>query len=191
SISIFLLFLCIGDHFRESSESVAVIGESVKLSCNYPEKHGKCLRKDAQNIIRSDEDHDKNPKISVKDDTELNLFTVNMTELRAEDAGKYWCAVRDVFNLLLELMIIMKDGEDVYLRRISVFLLILLSNSSYLMLCSSAVIHEASVGGSAFEKLTLMMVLWSRVTYVHQRSSKYHLFCSTEKINLNKSHIKS
>ncbi|XP_042573129.1 polymeric immunoglobulin receptor-like [Cyprinus carpio] len=27
-----------GDNFRESSESVAVIGESVKLSCNYPEK---------------------------------------------------------------------------------------------------------------------------------------------------------
>ncbi|XP_042573471.1 uncharacterized protein LOC109074595 [Cyprinus carpio] len=44
-----------------------------------------------------------------------------MTELRAEDAGKYWCAVRDVFNLPLEFVIIMKD----------------------------AVIHEASVGGSA------------------------------------------
>ncbi|XP_016120243.1 CMRF35-like molecule 6, partial [Sinocyclocheilus grahami] len=44
-----------------------------------------------------------------------------MTELRAEDAGKYWCAVKDAFNLPIELMIITKD----------------------------AVTHEASVGGSA------------------------------------------
>uniref|UniRef100_A0A8C1W2H6 Ig-like domain-containing protein n=1 Tax=Cyprinus carpio TaxID=7962 RepID=A0A8C1W2H6_CYPCA len=117
-------------------------GDSVEIKCPYDEKHteevclrsgkclskvvkylckGKCFTEDAQNIIRSDEGHVKKPRISVKDDTELNLFTVNMTELRAEDAGKYWCAVKDVFNLLLELMIIMKD----------------------------AVIHEASVRGSA------------------------------------------
>uniref|UniRef100_A0A672K6V0 Immunoglobulin domain-containing protein n=1 Tax=Sinocyclocheilus grahami TaxID=75366 RepID=A0A672K6V0_SINGR len=57
----------------------------------------------------------------LKDDTALNLFTVTMTELRAEDAGKYWCAVKDAFNLPIELMIITKD----------------------------AVTHEASVGGSA------------------------------------------
>ncbi|XP_059410905.1 polymeric immunoglobulin receptor-like isoform X2 [Carassius carassius] len=105
-------------------------GDSVQIKCPYDEKHsaetclrsGKCLSKevkylckgksftkDAQIIIRSDEGHVKNPKISVKDDTELNLFTVNMTELRAEDAGKYWCAVKDVFNLPIELMIIRKD----------------------------------------------------------------------------------
>uniref|UniRef100_A0A8C1YCC1 Ig-like domain-containing protein n=1 Tax=Cyprinus carpio TaxID=7962 RepID=A0A8C1YCC1_CYPCA len=91
-------------------------GDSVEIKCPYDEKHteeaclrsgkclskevkylckGKCFTKDAQNIIRSDEDHVIKPRISVKDDTELNLFTVNMTELRAEDAGKYWCAVRD------------------------------------------------------------------------------------------------
>ncbi|KAL0151829.1 hypothetical protein M9458_052830 [Cirrhinus mrigala] len=173
------------DHqFSTSSKSAAVIGESVKLTCNYPEKHnetikhickennekicqnisssekkrfefsdstagvftviisncpvvgregdsaeikcpydakyakeikhlckGKCFTEDAQNIIRSDEVHVKKPKISVKDDTELNLFTVTMTDLRAEDAGKYWCAVKDGFNLPIELMIVMKDGS--------------------------------------------------------------------------------
>uniref|UniRef100_A0A9J8CPQ8 Ig-like domain-containing protein n=1 Tax=Cyprinus carpio carpio TaxID=630221 RepID=A0A9J8CPQ8_CYPCA len=168
-------------------------GDSVEIKCPYDEKHteetclrsgkclskvvkylckGKCFTKDAQNIIRSDEDNVIKPKISVKDDTELNLFTVNMTELRAEDAGKYWCAVRDVFNLLLELMIIMKDGEDVYLRRISVFLLILLSNSSYLMLCSSAVIHEASVGGSA------------SISCKHIRKQTQKFFCRGDQPNI-------
>ncbi|XP_026120479.1 polymeric immunoglobulin receptor-like isoform X2 [Carassius auratus] len=88
-------------------------GDSVQIQCPYDEKHstgmclrrgmclskvvkylckGKCFTEDAQIIIYSDEDHVKNPRISVKDDTELNLFTVTMTELRAEDAGKYWCA---------------------------------------------------------------------------------------------------
>ncbi|XP_016407719.1 polymeric immunoglobulin receptor [Sinocyclocheilus rhinocerous] len=92
-------------------------GDSAEIKCpynaNYSKevKHlckGKCFTQDALKIIQS-EDHDKNPKISVKDDTELNLFTVTMTELRAEDAGKYWCAVKDAFDLPIELMIIMKD----------------------------------------------------------------------------------
>uniref|UniRef100_A0A8C1P091 Immunoglobulin domain-containing protein n=1 Tax=Cyprinus carpio TaxID=7962 RepID=A0A8C1P091_CYPCA len=140
-------------------------GDSVEIKCPYDEKHteeaclrsgkclskevkylckGKCFTKDAQNIIRSDEDHVIKPRISVKDDTELNLFTVNMTELRAEDAGKYWCAVRDVFNLPLELMIIMKD----------------------------AVIHEASVGGSA------------SISCKHIRNQTQKLFCRGDQPNI-------
>uniref|UniRef100_A0A673KRD5 Ig-like domain-containing protein n=1 Tax=Sinocyclocheilus rhinocerous TaxID=307959 RepID=A0A673KRD5_9TELE len=110
-------------------------GDSAEIKCpynaNYSKevKHlckGKCFTQDALKIIQS-EDHDKNPKISVKDDTELNLFTVTMTELRAEDAGKYWCAVKDAFDLPIELMIIMKD-----------------------VFCSSVLVtRKASVGGSA------------------------------------------
>ncbi|KTF93048.1 hypothetical protein cypCar_00032114 [Cyprinus carpio] len=101
-------------------------GDSVQIKCSYDEnysaevKHlckGKCFTPDALKIVQSDEDHDKNPKISVKNDTELNLFTVNMTELRAEDAGKYWCAVKDTFNLSIELMIVMKE---VVTREVSV-----------------------------------------------------------------------
>ncbi|KAL1281494.1 hypothetical protein QQF64_000297 [Cirrhinus molitorella] len=104
-------------------------GNSAEIKCPYDANHtneikhlckGKCFTKNAQNIIQSDETHVKEPKISVKDDTELNLFTVTITDLRAEDAGKYWCAVKDAFNLPIELMIIMKYG----------------------------ITHEASVGGS-------------------------------------------
>ncbi|KAK2909505.1 hypothetical protein Q8A67_005342 [Cirrhinus molitorella] len=104
-------------------------GDSAEIKCPYDTNHakeikqlckGKCFTQDAQYIIRSDEDNGKKTKISVKNDTELNLFTVTITDLRAEDAGKYWCAVKDAFNLPIELMIIMKDG----------------------------ITHEASVGGS-------------------------------------------
>ncbi|XP_048051511.1 polymeric immunoglobulin receptor-like [Megalobrama amblycephala] len=92
-------------------------GNSSEIKCPYNAKHssevkqlykGKCFTKDAQNIIQSDEA--KKPKISAKDEPELNLFTVTLSELRAEDAGIYWCAVRDEFNLHTELMIVMKDA---------------------------------------------------------------------------------
>ncbi|KAL1281501.1 hypothetical protein QQF64_000304 [Cirrhinus molitorella] len=81
---------------------------------------GKCFTQDAQNIIHSGEEHVKNTRISTKDDTELNLFTVTITDLRAEDAGKYCCEVKGTLCLSIDLMVIMKDG----------------------------ITHEASVGGS-------------------------------------------
>ena len=98
-------------------------GDSSEIKCPYDENHsteikylckGKCFTKDAQNIIQSDEAHVNKPKISVKDDTELNLFTVTLSDLRAEDAGIYWCAVEGAFNLPIELMIVLKDGESVF-----------------------------------------------------------------------------
>ncbi len=155
-------------------------GDSVEIRCPYDDKYsteikrlckGKSFTQDAQNIIQSDEDHVNKPKTSVKDDTELNLFTVNMTDLRAEDAGKYWCSVKDAFNLPIELMIIRKDGEDVYLGIISMFLIHLLSNSSYLM-CSSAVTHTASVGGSA------------SISCKHIRNHNQRFFCRGDEPNI-------
>ncbi|XP_026120859.1 polymeric immunoglobulin receptor-like [Carassius auratus] len=139
-------------------------GDSVQIKCPYDEKHteekclrrgkclskvvkylckGKCFTEDAQIIIQSDEDH-KKPRISVKDYTELNLFTVTMTELRAEDAGKYWCAVKDVFNLHIELMIIRKN----------------------------AVAHEASVGGSV------------SISCKHIRNQTQRFFCRGDQPNI-------
>ncbi|ROL54806.1 Ras-related C3 botulinum toxin substrate 1 [Anabarilius grahami] len=94
-------------------------GDSSEIKCPYNAKHssevkhlckGKCFTEDAQNIIRSDESYENKPNISAKDDPELNLFTVTLSDLRAEDAGIYWCAVRDEFNLPTELMIVMKDA---------------------------------------------------------------------------------
>ncbi|XP_048051515.1 polymeric immunoglobulin receptor-like [Megalobrama amblycephala] len=94
-------------------------GDSSEIKCPYNAKHsrevkhlckGKCFTEDAQNIIRSDESHENKTKISAKDEPKLNLFTVTLSELRAEDAGIYWCAVRDEFNLHTELMIVMKDA---------------------------------------------------------------------------------
>ncbi|ROL54804.1 Polymeric immunoglobulin receptor [Anabarilius grahami] len=94
-------------------------GDSSEIKCPYNAKHssevkhlckGKCFTEDAKNNIRSDEAHKNKSKISVQDYPKLNLFTVTLSDLRAEDAGIYWCAVKDEFNLPTELMIVMKDA---------------------------------------------------------------------------------
>ncbi|CAM4455130.1 unnamed protein product [Leuciscus chuanchicus] len=129
-------------------------GDSSEIKCPYDENHstevkhlckGKCFTKDAQNIIRSDEAHVNNPKISVKDDTELNLFTVTLSDLRAEDAGIYWCAVKEAFNLPIELMIVLKDALFT---------------------------HEASVGGSV------------SISCKNIRTQTQRLFCRGDQPNI-------
>jgi len=98
-------------------------GDSSEIKCPYDKNHskeikhlckGKCFTPDVQNSTQSDETHLNNPRMSVMDETELNLFTVTLSDLRAEDAGIYWCAVKDAFNLPIELMIVLKDGESVF-----------------------------------------------------------------------------
>ncbi|KAK7161019.1 hypothetical protein R3I94_003860 [Phoxinus phoxinus] len=126
-------------------------GDSSEIKCPYDENHsteikylckGKCFTPDAQNIIRSDEAHVIKPKISVKNETELNLFTVTLSDLRAEDAGIYWCAVKEAFNLPIKLMIL-KDGEC-FLENISVFSVLILT----CVFSAALLTPEASVGGS-------------------------------------------
>ncbi|XDV16850.1 hypothetical protein PO909_016374 [Leuciscus waleckii] len=129
-------------------------GDSSEIKCPYDENHsteikhlckGKCFTPDAQHIIRSDEAHVNNPKISVKNETELNLFTVTLSDLRAEDAGIYWCAVKEEFNLPIELMIVLKDALFT---------------------------HEASVGGSV------------SISCKNVRTQTQRLFCRGDQPNI-------
>ncbi|XDV16847.1 hypothetical protein PO909_016372, partial [Leuciscus waleckii] len=129
-------------------------GDSSEIKCRYDENHsteikhlckGKCFTKDAQNIIQSDEAHVNKTKISVKDETELNLFTVTLSDLTAEDAGIYWCAVKEAFNLPIELMIVLKDALFT---------------------------HEASVGGSV------------SISCKNVRTQTQRLFCRGDQPNI-------
>ncbi|CAM4455187.1 unnamed protein product [Leuciscus chuanchicus] len=129
-------------------------GDSSEIKCPYDENHsteikhlckGKCFTKDAKKIIQSDEAHVNNPKISVKNETELNLFTVTLSDLRAEDAGIYWCAVKEAFNLPIELMIVLKDALFT---------------------------HEASVGGSV------------SISCKNVRTQTQRLFCRGDQPNI-------
>ncbi|XP_051560100.1 polymeric immunoglobulin receptor-like isoform X4 [Myxocyprinus asiaticus] len=94
-------------------------GNSADIRCPYNPDHkkevkslckGKCSIQDIHTIIRSDEDHVNKPNILPNNDAINNLFTVTITNLTAEDAGIYWCAVKNSLNYIsTELMIVMRD----------------------------------------------------------------------------------
>uniref|UniRef100_A0A672K9J3 Immunoglobulin domain-containing protein n=1 Tax=Sinocyclocheilus grahami TaxID=75366 RepID=A0A672K9J3_SINGR len=77
-------------------------GESVEIKCPYDENHTKeikllCKGKYQLNICVRDGVHVSsnnrtNGRFSLTEETSAGVFTVKISNLRAEDSGKYWCA---------------------------------------------------------------------------------------------------
>ncbi|XP_051983035.1 uncharacterized protein LOC127644064 [Xyrauchen texanus] len=66
-----------------------------------------------RNIIIESGSPAKDERFSLTDDTTARVFTVSITDLRTEDEGKYWCAVRrslqtDVYS---EIMLLVKTDN--------------------------------------------------------------------------------
>ncbi|XP_048051285.1 CMRF35-like molecule 3 [Megalobrama amblycephala] len=79
-------------------------GERVEIRCSYESGYksnskyfckGECLLSD--NIMVESGSPAKDERFSLTDDTTNRVFTVSITDLRTEDQGKYWCAVKRTF----------------------------------------------------------------------------------------------
>uniref|UniRef100_A0A3B4CTQ3 Ig-like domain-containing protein n=1 Tax=Pygocentrus nattereri TaxID=42514 RepID=A0A3B4CTQ3_PYGNA len=76
----------------------AVLGETVTISCNYPEKFKskpKCLAKrfdDSHTIVVSTTEAPKG-RFSISDDRRSNTISVNIINVTQEDSGDYSCKV--------------------------------------------------------------------------------------------------
>ncbi|XP_077057581.1 CMRF35-like molecule 2 [Siphateles boraxobius] len=77
-------------------------GGKVEIRCSYKSGYesnskyfckGECLLLN-KNIMVKSGSPDKDERFSLTDDTKARVFTVTITDLRTEDEGKYWCAVR-------------------------------------------------------------------------------------------------
>lgn len=100
-------------------------GESVEIICPYDPIYkskskylckGKCSTRDRNPLIETvrDQNETKTDRLTLNDDITASVFTVTITGLTAEDAGKYCCAMtleRDVNYLYTHLIIIRKQGE--------------------------------------------------------------------------------
>ncbi|XP_051983036.1 CMRF35-like molecule 5 [Xyrauchen texanus] len=97
--------------YREKTLDISCPYESgyernVKYFCK-----GECFLD--RNIIIESGSPAKDERFSLTDDTTARVFTVSITDLRTEDEGKYWCAVRrslqtDVYS---EIMLLVKTDN--------------------------------------------------------------------------------
>ncbi|XP_051560647.1 polymeric immunoglobulin receptor-like [Myxocyprinus asiaticus] len=113
-------------------------GESVEIICPYDPIYkskskylckGKCSTRDRNPLIETvrDQNETKTDRLTLNDDITASVFTVTITGLTAEDAGKYCCAMtleRDVNYLYTHLIIIRKqelilnqsEGDDISIK---------------------------------------------------------------------------
>ncbi|XP_056332468.1 LOW QUALITY PROTEIN: CMRF35-like molecule 8 [Danio aesculapii] len=97
-------------------------GEKLDIRCSYESRYeanskyfckGECNFWN-KNIIVESGSPAKDKRFSLTDDTINRVFTITITDLRTEDEGTYWCAVRrsltDVYSEIL--LMVKKDQEN-------------------------------------------------------------------------------
>ncbi|XP_048051255.1 polymeric immunoglobulin receptor-like isoform X2 [Megalobrama amblycephala] len=96
-------------------------GERVEIRCSYQSGYefnskyfckGQCQYIGNKDIMVKSGFPAKDERFSLTDDKKNRVFTVTITDLRTEDEGQYWCAVRrtltDVFS---EIILLVKQKE--------------------------------------------------------------------------------
>ncbi|XP_053333574.1 CMRF35-like molecule 2 [Clarias gariepinus] len=77
-------------------------GRSVQIKCNYTSGYeennkyfcrGKCPTWDLKDVPVQSGSPVKDPRFSLYDETTAKVFTINITDLRPEDEGTYWCGI--------------------------------------------------------------------------------------------------
>ncbi|XP_051771171.1 CMRF35-like molecule 5 [Ctenopharyngodon idella] len=118
-------------------------GERVEIRCSYESRYesnskyfckGECMTGNKNIMVKSGSPA-KDERFSLTDDTTNRVFTVTITDLRTEDEGLYWCAVKrtlpltDVYS---EIMLQVKlDEKTTEVSTISPFSNTSSSSSSY------------------------------------------------------------
>ncbi|XP_051727322.1 CMRF35-like molecule 8 isoform X2 [Ctenopharyngodon idella] len=101
---ILLLFssICTAVVVGDADTVTGYSGERVEIRCSYESGYesnskyfckGKCSFGNKDIMVKSGSAA-KDERFSLTDDTTNRVFTVTITDLRTEDEGKYWCAVK-------------------------------------------------------------------------------------------------
>ncbi|XP_048051322.1 uncharacterized protein LOC125271286 [Megalobrama amblycephala] len=98
-------------------------GERIEIRCSYKPGYesnskyfckGKCKYVLNKNIMVESGSPAKDERFSLTDDKKNRVFTVTITDLRTEDAGQYWCAVKRSLplpDLYSEILLLVKLGH--------------------------------------------------------------------------------
>ncbi len=96
-------------------------GERLDIRCRYEAGYesyskyfckGECKYVVNKNIMIKSGSPAKDKRFSLTDNTTARVFTVSITDLRSEDEGRYWCAVKGViYDDYSEILLQVKLGE--------------------------------------------------------------------------------
>ncbi len=95
-------------------------GERLDIRCRYKAGYesyskylckGKCTFVNRKIMVESGSPAE-DERFSLTDNTTARVFTVSITDLRTEDEGRYWCAVKGViYDGYSEIMLQVKLGK--------------------------------------------------------------------------------
>uniref|UniRef100_A0A8C2F9Y5 CMRF35-like molecule 1 n=1 Tax=Cyprinus carpio TaxID=7962 RepID=A0A8C2F9Y5_CYPCA len=98
-------------------------GESLNIRCTYKSGYesnpkylckGACIYGNRIIMVKSGSPA-KDQRFSLSDDRTARVFTVTITDLRAADAGQYWCGVeRTGTDVYTEILLLVKQAEPSY-----------------------------------------------------------------------------
>ncbi|KAL6482332.1 hypothetical protein MHYP_G00104120 [Metynnis hypsauchen] len=112
-----------------SSKVIRHEGDAVEIRCPYDSKYkqkskhvckDECFTEHRDSLIAQRSTQNKTERLSVQDDITAGVFSVNISRVTAEDAGRYWCGVEtgDVLMnyLSTELQVVRKEVLQVFGR---------------------------------------------------------------------------
>ncbi|XP_056128092.1 CMRF35-like molecule 8 [Rhinichthys klamathensis goyatoka] len=123
-LDVLLLFsrICTAVVGGASQTITGYIGERVDIRCSYDYGYesnskyfckGECIYGNRIIMVKSGSPA-KDERFSLTDDTTARVFTVTITDLRTEDEGQYWCAVkRSITDVYSEILLLVMLGSFV------------------------------------------------------------------------------
>uniref|UniRef100_A0AAR2JPH5 Polymeric immunoglobulin receptor-like n=1 Tax=Pygocentrus nattereri TaxID=42514 RepID=A0AAR2JPH5_PYGNA len=112
-----------------TSKVIGHEGDAVEIRCPYDSKYkqnskhvckDECCTEHSDSLIAQRTTQNKTERFSVHDDITAGVFSVNISRVKAEDAGRYWCGVEagDVLMnyLSTELQVVRKEVLQVFGR---------------------------------------------------------------------------
>ncbi|KAL7845213.1 hypothetical protein AOLI_G00234050 [Acnodon oligacanthus] len=112
-----------------SSKVIGHEGDAVEIRCPYDSKYkqnskhvckDECFTENSDSLIPQRSTQNKTERFSVHDDITAGVFSVNISRVKAEDAGRYWCGV-DTGDILMnylstQLQVVRKEVLRVFGR---------------------------------------------------------------------------
>ncbi|XP_056324878.1 CMRF35-like molecule 1 [Danio aesculapii] len=112
-------------------------GDDVSIQCRHHDGDQKsfCKAHEASTCVKDGDSLEtiRDARFSISDEASAGVFTVNITDLRADDSGVYWCGAHVITKVNLRV----KRGFSLIIIIISVCVIVLLICGFTLTVCKS------------------------------------------------------